>query len=138
MRMVKMKSSFMVGILSLLFTLPFLGALRAGSILDVAKPYLGEYECIQAELDGKDMLQDYVFIRLDLKGDNTFLLQCKAKGGEIKKENGYYQYNENSNSITMQLQSFRFFKREFPLDKGILTIELPVGGKNILLKFKQR
>ena len=134
----KMKSSLLTGLLSLFLAFPFLGIMRTGSILDVAKPHLGEYECIQAELDGKDMLQDYTYIRLELKGDNTFVLHFKDKGGELKSEKGNYRYNEKEKTVVMQLQSFRFFKREFPLEKGILSIELPVGGKNVILKFEQR
>ena len=136
--MVKIRSSFVVGLLSVLFAFPFLGVMCTGSLFDVAKPYLGEYECVQAEWDGRDMLQDYVFIRLELKGDNTFVLHSKDQGGTMRKEVGVYQYDGEHKSVTMQLQSFRFFKKEFSLDKGVLTIELPVGGKNVLLKFKQR
>lgn len=123
--------------MALLFAFPALNVWRTGTLTGITKPYLGEYECVQAEFDGKDMLEAYTFIRLELKKDNTFKLTFKDKEGEIRNEEGDYSYDESSQTITMRLRSFRFIKRKFPLSKGVLTIEMPIGEKNAVLRFEQ-
>ena len=57
----KLKYSFCAALASLLLILPACGN---GSLKDVTKPYLGEYECQSATLGEKDYAQDFFFIRL--------------------------------------------------------------------------
>ena len=135
---IKIKSSILAGLTSLLLAFSTLGFLRSGSLLDVAKPYLGEYECTRAEWDGKDVLPNYQFIRLELKGDNSFILHYKEKIGELKSEKGKYRYDKKKETVTMQLSGFQCYKKEFPLQKGVLTIDLSMGTKNIIIQFEQR
>lgn len=132
-----LRSSLLSGIMALLFALPVFNVWRTGTLTEITNPYLGEYECVRAELDGQDMLKEYTFIRLELKMDNEFTLTFKDKEGEMRQEKGEYQYDEKMQTITMRLDSFRFIKRKFPLTKGVLTIEMPIGGKNAVLQFEQ-
>ena len=138
MRNLKIKSSILAGIASLLLAFSTLGFLRAGTLLDIAKMHLGEYECTRAELGDKDVLSNYQFIRLELKRDNSFLLYYKEKEGDVGREKGEYQYSKEKGTITMQLRRFRGYKKEFPLHKGVLTMELSIGGENMILQFEQR
>ena len=64
----KLKYTFCAGLAALLIALPACGN---GSLKDVTKPYLGQYECESATLGEKDYAQDFSFIRLELKKDNV-------------------------------------------------------------------
>ena len=60
----KLKYSFCAGLAAMLFMLPACGN---GSLKDITKPYLGEYECKNATLGERDYVEEFSFIRLELK-----------------------------------------------------------------------
>ena len=133
-----LKSSLLSGLITLLLLAPWWSAMRCGSLTDVTKPYLGDYECQSAQYNGKDLLEDFSYIRLELEKGNNFTLHFQEKNGEPRTAKGKYQYNEKKGTVTMYAENFAGFKREFPLQKGMLIVELPIGGKNLFLKFKQK
>lgn len=130
-----LKSSLCAGIVSLLFAL----APVNGSLKDITKPYLGEYECKSATLGKKELLDDFSYIRLELKADETFSLYYAFKGGEKKEATGRYQYDKEKKSITLVGEGLgnREFKKSFPLDKGKILITFTIGGKMLIMEFEQ-
>ena len=44
---------------------------------DLSKPYAGMYECTELTLGGEDALGRFDFVRLELKGDETFALNYR-------------------------------------------------------------
>lgn len=138
MSALKMKTCLFAGLFSLLLTFPFISKITAQVLTDITKPYLGTYECRVATLDEKEYLQDFSYIRLELKKKNTFYLRYCTKDGAKKEKKGKYKYNKERHNITFYTSIFPFFKREFPLENGVIYITIPVGEKNLRLLFEQQ
>lgn len=134
MKNVKLKSSLLAGITALLFFLP---SGRGGALPDITRPYLGEYECKSARLGQKDLLDGFKYVKLELKADNTFLVSYKTENGESGKETGKYSYDREREEITLTIDKNRAYKRKFPLKKGVLTVDVAIGGQRLVLSFEQ-
>ena len=109
-----------------------------GSLTDVTKPYLGEYECQRAIFDGKDYAQEFSYIRLTFSADNTFTLSYKTKEGLCGSEKGEYSYDEEKEEVTLFTQGRHSFKRTFPLVKGNIYMSLRLGDKTLQVQFEQK
>ncbi len=131
--MKKLKSSILAGLSALLLLFPS----AKSSLPDIAKPYLGVYECTQATLGGKDLLDKFSTVLLELNDDENFTLVYEEKGVKRKQIKGKYDYDEKRGVLTLSEKS-GIFKREFPLNGGRLTITFPVGGKTAVLQFEQK
>ena len=131
----RIKSSILSGILTLFLSVSLFGK---SSLKEITKPYLGVYECTQAQLNNVDCLDRFSYINLELKSDNEFTLYYCEKNGEGKQESGKYQYDANKQKLTLTGGVGGFFKREFPLKEGILTITIPLGEKTLSFKFEQK
>ncbi len=131
----KLKYSFCAVLAALLFTLPACGN---GSLKDITKPYLGEYECKSATLGEKDYVEDFSFIRLELKKDNEFTLSYSAKNGRKGEETGTYTYDEKEETLIITYGDFGVLKRKFPLKNGEIYVTLPIGRQTLSLKFARK
>ena len=129
-----MKSFILAGILSFMALFP---NVKDSTLKDIVKPYLGQYECKSAQLGDKDCLEKFSYIRLELKDDENFILYYKEKEGRKKELEGKYAYDKEKGVVKL-CDKNGVFKREFPLDKGILTISLPLGDKILILQLEQK
>ena len=132
MKKIKLKSSILAGLATLLLLFP---NFKKGNLCDVTKPYLGEYECKQAQFGQIDCLKLFSYIRLELKKEGKFTLSYKELGGKKKEIDGEYDYDSKKETLTFVYEGI---KREFPLKKGKLSVFLPVNEKNLLLSFEQK
>lgn len=125
-------------ILSLLLSwTTFFSGIKESKLSDISKPYLGEYECISAQLGSLDCLKQFSYARLELKGNEEFCLHYREKGGKKKECKGKYIYDKDKNEIEF-IDESEAFRRVFPLCNGILTISVPVGEKILVLQFEQK
>ena len=131
----KLKISFCAGLAALMLVLPACGN---GSLKDIAKPYLGEYECKSATLGEKDYAQDFSFIRLELKKDDEFTLYYSAKNGKKGEETGTYSYDEKEETLTITYGDLGVLKRKFPLKNGEIFVTLPIGSQTLSMKFARK
>ena len=129
-----MKSFILGALLSCMTLFP---SVKDSTLKDITKPYIGEYECKSARLGDKDYLEGFSYIRLELKDTESFVLHCKEKDGKKRDIEGKYHYDKDKGVLTVSDKS-GVFKREFPLEKGNLTISLPIGEKILLLQFEQK
>ena len=136
MKTIKLKSSMLAGFMSMLLWFPWVGW-KSSTLKDITKPYLGVYECREAKLDEKDYLQDFDYIRLELKSKNRFVLSYQAKGEKVKEEKGRYQYDKEEQTITFQADGMPFIKRKFPLKNGEVIITSLLGDKTLYIRFEQ-
>ena len=137
MKTVKLRSSILAGFTILLLLFPWFGSWKTLSLKDITKPYLGVYECHEAKLGEEDCLQNFDYIRLELKRKGLFVLSYQTKGGESKEEKGRYEYEKETQSIIFQAEAMPFIKRQFPLKEGKLIIIVSLGGKNLKMRFEQ-
>ena len=136
MKRTVLKSSALAGILSLLLLFPWFGWIKSSTLTDISKPYLGVYECKQAKLGDTDVLERFSYIKLELE-EEEFTLYYREKEGEAKSEKGKYRYNKERQTLTMCADEFAFIKKEYPLQNGVLTIDLRIGDRAMLLVFEQ-
>lgn len=109
-----------------------------GSIKEISKPYLGEYECTQAQYGKQDLLQDFDYIVLELKSNETYELRYKPKDQEENKETGAYSFDFEKKELSLDIFQKNIFKRKFPLKNGEIFISFRLGLKQVLLKFEQK
>ena len=131
----KLKVSFCAVLAALLFIFPACGN---SSLKDVTKPYLGEYECKSATLGEKDYVEEFSFLRLELKKDDEFTLYYSAKNGQQGEESGTYSYDEKEETITITYGELGVFKRKFPLKNGEIYVTLPIGSQTLSMKFARK
>ena len=130
--MIKLKSSIAAGVAALLLACS--GGVR-GELKDIAKPYVGMYECTEARMGEKEYLDRFSYIHLELKADETFTLYYCEKDGKKRTQEGRYRYDKEKGVVTLLGGGM---EREFPLSDGILMIAFPLGGYTVQLKFEQK
>lgn len=138
MKNVKLKSSILGGICTLLTLFSNVGAWQNGNIKEITRPYLGVYECQSAQLGERDLLTEFSYLHLELKSNNVFLLHYCEKKGEPNILRGEYSYDYEKKVLTMQLADNKNLKRDFPLENGELIVSLPMGNKQLRLIFVQK
>lgn len=134
MKKTVLKSSLLAGVVSLLFSF---SVLKSGSLTDITKPYLGEYECKNATFGDRDFTDEFSYIKLELKKDETFVLRYKTKQGRTGEETGYYTYNPNEESLCLSAGKNGEIKRRFPIKNGRFEIVLTIGSQLLQLTFEQ-
>lgn len=138
MKMLKLRTSILASVCSLLAVIPNFSAVKNGDLKEITKPYLGVYDCQQAQLGNKDLLEDFSSIQLELKDGECFVLHYEDKDGQKNKVKGKYVYNEKEKEIALQMEGEYPFKRSFPLKNGQIIVSFPVGNKQLRLIFEQK
>ncbi len=138
MKIVKLKSSILAGVCAIFTIFPNFSAIKNGDIKEITKPHLGVYECKQAQLGEKDLLEDFSGIYLELKDTQHFVLYYEDKEGQKNKREGKYHYNKKEQTIMLQLEGEYPFKRSFPLKNGQIIVSFPVGSRQLRLIFEQK
>ena len=123
---------------ALLFAFPWWNTVKTQPLTDITKAYLGTYECKLAQLNEKNLLEDFSYINLELKTEKDYVLYAKSKGGKEKRVEGEYVYNKDRETITFYADTFSFIKKEFPMKQGEINICLKQGDKTLLMKFEQK
>ena len=125
----------LAGVVTLLFALP---NFKKGDLKDIAKPHLGIYECKIARVDETDYLERFSYIRLELKDGGRYELAFREKEGVEKRKTGKYRYDEKRETLTLYLDDVGIVKKAFPLKKGVLSVQVALGEKTMLLQFEQK
>lgn len=131
----KIKSGIVATLGALLFSF---ATLKSGSLTDVAKPHLGEYECKTITLGGKDRLDDFRDVVFELKQDGEFELRYQMKNGYKGKQAGSYVYDKQKETLTLTMGTDKEWKREFPLKKGEIHLSIPLGNEILYIRFVQK
>lgn len=133
--MKKIKSGLCVGLLTLFISLSSCGG---ESLQEITKPYLGAYECESAKLGEKEYIDDFSFIRLELRPDGTFSLYYRPKNGDKREETGAYVYDEKEETLQLTLGGNGEFKRKFPLKEGRMEVTVQIGTQTLFMRFTQK
>lgn len=135
MKKLKIKSSLLAGAGVLLFSF---SSVKTGELTDITKPYLGVYDCTQAQFGEENLLDTFDDLKLELKGKGEYVLYYKESGKKAKRIKGKYRYDKDSESITLCLPNGPCIRRNFPLQKGVLTITVPYKNNTLHLQFEQK
>ena len=137
MKIIRLKSSFLAILSMFLLCFPWWNTVKSQALTEIAKPYLGEYECRLAQLNEKNLLEDFSYIRLELKKEGECVLYAKDKKGKEKRVEGEYIYNNEKKTITFSVENLSFIKREFPMKQGVIFVTIRQGDKTLLMQFQQ-
>ncbi len=97
---------------------------------ELSKPYTGIYECTELSLGGKDALGRFEFVRLELKGDETFALTYRtAEGGEGSMEGEYTMDLERSEVTLAKKTVMRTVSHVFAVEDGTIYGDMNLNGQ---------
>ena len=131
----KIRSGLIATLGALLFSF---ATLKSGSIRDVNKVYLGEYQCETIMLGGEERLDEFRDMVLELRQDNQFELRYKLKNGYKGKQTGSFVYDDQKQTLMLTMGGNGEWKREFPIKKGRIHVSVPIGNEILYIRFTQK
>ena len=110
---------------------------NAGPLKAITRPYIAQYECIDATLGEENILDKFEFITVTLQNKDTMELSYKFKDGETKKVKSKYDFDYKTHTLTAEIGLFGYtFKQATVIEKGKFTVSKSFGGKQLIMKFK--
>lgn len=127
----------------LLMLLPACSSTQAngtsGSLKAITKPYLGEYECVEARLGETDLLEKYDFISISLLDDKKMEVSYKPKNGKKKTFEGAYEVNEETREFTGEVGILGVkFKEGTKIENGKFTLKKLIFSMPLIMNFKMK
>ncbi len=120
-----------------IFILPACEAKAEGSIKDITKPYIAQYECVEAKLGDKDLLEEYDYIRIILVNNEKMQLVFKQKGEEKQIIDGSYALDLSTRELEGEIGILGYrFREKATVKKGEFTISKTIFTKQLYMKFK--
>ena len=130
-----MRKSFLKGFLFLtlfcvLLALCGCGVSQLSTLPQLAKPYLGVYECEKVTLGGEDYTEKFDSLRLELSYGGEYSLTYKIKNGAEGELRGTYEADPETEEITFHGKA-GFAEKEFtfPMKQGKIFVDYSFGGK---------
>lgn len=110
-----------------------------GSIKSITKPYIAEYECVEARLGNLDLLEKYDYITITLLEKSEMLVSFKPKNGEKKSFKGEYTITPETREFTGTAGIFGApVKETVKIENGSFTITRTVLATPLILKFRMK
>lgn len=123
--------------LLLLTLLPACDAQNTGSLKSITRPYIAQYECVEAKFGEEDFLEKFDYIVLTLKDKENMELCYKLKDGERKIVKSAYSFDMDSKRLTADIGILGYkFKQSTVIENGRFTVSKSIGGKQLVVKFK--
>lgn len=120
-----------------IFILPACEAKAEGSIKDITKPYIAQYECVEAKLGDKDLLEEYDYIRIILVNNEKMQLVFKQKGEEKQIIDGSYTLDLSTRELEGEIGILGYrFREKATVKKGEFVISKTIFTKQLYMKFK--
>ena len=108
------------------------------SLTQITRPYLGTYECKQLLIDGESKLDDFEYIKIELKSDGEMSLYFLDKAGKKGNACAKYEYDEKSQMLTAYTSlGGQTLKRSFPLKNGEIFVHVIYETRTLTMKFEQ-
>ena len=110
---------------------------NAGPLKSMTRPYIAQYECVEATLGGEDLLNKFDYIKITLVNKDNMEFNYKQKDGENKILETKYNYDLSSRTLTAEIGLLGYsFNQSTVVEKGKFTISKSIGGKQLIMKFK--
>ncbi len=107
------------------------------SLRAFSKPFAGQYECVEAQFGGKDLMEQFREILLTLQNDGKYELYAVPKKGKAFTDSGKYEYDDANKKLTLYLvQGLKTYRLECIVKDGKFTVSHTFAGKTLILKFK--
>ncbi|MCI9561648.1 MAG: hypothetical protein HFK03_04075 [Clostridia bacterium] len=127
-------------ILSLmLIILPACDMEASGSVKSLTKPYIGEYECVEARLGETDLLEKYESIKITLIDDKKLEISFKPVNGSRRAFEGEYSVDGETREFTGEAGILGYkFKEKAVIENGEFVISKLIMTKPLVMKFKMK
>ena len=126
-------------LLSILTTVSACSVAATGSIKSITKPYIAQYECVEARLGTQDLLEKYEFINITFLDAEEMELSFIPKDGEKKSYKGHYTVNPETREFSAEIGIFGHnFKESTKIEKGEFTVTQNILSMPLILKFKMK
>ena len=134
----KKKILFVAVILCLILALfPACDISTEGSIKSITRPYIDEYECVEARIGDEDILSQYEFIKITLLDKNELELNYQTKDGEKHSVKGKYELDDATQEMTSEIGFMGFeFMEKIKIENGEFSFTKNIFGKTFYMKFK--
>lgn len=128
-----------VGLLSAMLILCACGMQATGSVKNLTRPYIAQYDCVYARLGDEDFLEKFDFIRITLLDSKKLEISFKEKDGEKQSYECAYQMDNETRVITADVGILGFpYKESAKIENGEFTINKNFLGRNLVLKFEMK
>lgn len=108
----------------------------SSTLQDISKPYAAEYKCKQLKMGEEDLLQDYEYLKLDLKNGGNFRCFYLDKRGNEGEYSGKYRVSKEAGEITFSSETNGEQKSyTFPYEKGTVMIRYLFGDRLLYGEF---
>lgn len=138
----KRKLSLIILICALVAAITSLSACSVaatGSIKSITKPYIAQYECVEARLGTQDLLEKYEYINVTLLDAKEMEISFKAKDGEKNSFKGNYTVDAETMELSGEVGIFGYTLRErTKIQKGEFVITENVMSMPLIMKFKMK
>ncbi len=117
--------------------LPACEARAEGSIKEITKPYIAQYECVEAKLGDKNLLEQYDFIRIILVDNEKMQIVFKPKDNDKQIIDGAYDLDFKTRELVGEIGILGYkFKEKTTVQKGEFVISKTILAKQLYMKFK--
>ena len=135
-----MKKKIIIFAVICVLMLTFLSACdvkNAGPLKSITRPYIAQYECVEAKLGDEDLLKKFDYIKITLLDKNNLELNYKQKDGENKLIKSKYSFDTKSHTLTAEIGILGYtIKQSTVIEKGKFTISKSISGKQLVMNFK--
>lgn len=122
--------------LAVLLILPSCKQMQNTSIKALTKPYIAQYECIEASYGGNDLLEKYDYIKINIADKRELQLIYKPKDGEKTVKSCNYSFDPDTRELTADISVLGYrFTEKTTIRNGKFTINKQIGRKNLIMKF---
>ncbi len=110
-----------------------------GSIKSITRPYVAEYECVEARLGEEDLLERYEYIKITLIDKQEMEISFKSKNGKKHIYSSTYEVDPETREFSGEIGILGFkFKEKTKIENGSFTIERNILSKPLFMKFKAK
>ena len=111
---------------------------RRDSLEEVARTYLGVYECKSLYFGGEDKKDTFEYFRLELKSNGELLISYKLKNARENQIPLIYEYDFEEKTIWAHGQwGVVKVDKKFPLKKGVISVMMNILGKVAVAEFER-
>lgn len=107
------------------------------SVKAISKPYIAQYECVEARFGEDDFMEYYDYIKVILLNSTEMELLYKLKDGEKKSVKGNYTLNTETREINAEIGILGYkFKEKVEVKKGGFIISHTIFKRELYMKFQ--
>ncbi len=112
---------------------------KSGSLKSITKPYIGEYECVEARLGNTDLLEKYEFITISLLDDKKLEVSFKPKNGNKKSFEGAYEVDPDTREFSGEIGILGVkFREKTKIENGKFTLTKLIFKMPLIMNFKMK